>query len=108
MPSQITLILYHKEQTKRSFERHFKYIPLLNKHYINKVSLSHDYIGTSKVLLSCYLSYLSANGYDLGLSNELLIIIIARGVAKLWLVGGLKIICKYSSNQYLLMYFQRV
>ena len=38
---------------------------------------------TLKVLLCCFLSYVHIGRYDFGLSNELLIIIIAQEAAKL-------------------------
>ena len=50
-------------------------------YYINRVSLSHNYI-----LVKCYNAVFQKNvdRYDLGLSNEPLFIIIGQGAAKLW------------------------
>ena len=52
-----------------------KFTPLV-KDYINRVSSSQDYLGTLKVLLCC------ANRHGLGLSDEILFIIIAQGATK--------------------------
>ena len=55
-------------------------VALVHKYYINRVSLSQDYI-PSKFFYDVF-KY-SANRFDLGLSNEPIFIIIDQGVAKL-------------------------
>ena len=54
---------------------------LVHKYYINRVSLSQNYIYSK-----CYYTafHESANRYDLGLSNEPLFIIMGQGDAILW------------------------
>ena len=55
-------------------------LKVVHKYYINRVSLSQDYI-SSKCFYAVF--KLSANRYDLGLTNEPLLIIIGQGAAKL-------------------------